>query len=63
VGHTVYRQEFSKADADNWDNGTYIIDENFKIVDRLFKRHGEQYGHSSAAIAADITARAPVFND
>ena len=63
IGNHVYRQEFSKADADNWDNGTYVIDGNFKIVDRLFKRHGEQYGHKSAAIAADITARAPIFND
>ena len=33
-------------DRDNGDNGTYVIDENFKIVNRLFQRYPEQDNHS-----------------
>ena len=37
VGFTVYRQEYAKADKDNWDNGTYIVNEKtLEIVTRKF---------------------------
>lgn len=42
VGKTVYRETYGRADADNWDNGVYVIDENFDIVARHFKRHAEE---------------------
>jgi hypothetical protein len=42
VGMNVYREEYGKTDTDNWDNGVYVIDDDWKIVDRLFKRHGEE---------------------
>jgi hypothetical protein len=42
VGMNVYREEYGKTDTDNWDNGVYVIDDNWEIVDRLFKRHGEE---------------------
>ena len=34
-----------KLDRDNGDNGTYVVDSQFNIVDRLFKRSPEQDGH------------------
>jgi hypothetical protein len=63
VGHTVYRQEYKNADADNWDNGVYVIDENFNIVKRIYMRRGEQNSHKSAEIANHIAAKAPIYND
>lgn len=38
VGMTVYRQRYGESDKDNYDNGTYLIDGDFKIVDRLFMK-------------------------
>ena len=32
----------ARMDKDNWDNGTYVIDENFNIIDRLYVRGPEQ---------------------
>ena len=34
-----------KLDRDNGDNGTYVVDSQFNIVDRLFKRRSEQNVH------------------
>ena len=42
VGMNVYREEYGNADTDNWDNGVYVIDDDWEIVDRLFKRRGEE---------------------
>lgn len=37
VGFTVYREEYGRADIDNWDNGTYIVNEKtLEIVTRKF---------------------------
>lgn len=33
---------FSELDTDNYDNGTYVIGEDWKIVDRLFHKGSEQ---------------------
>lgn len=63
VGMTVYRQPFGQADADNWDNGTYIIDADLQIVGRKFKRHGEEINPGKTReIFEHIVQRAPVFN-
>ena len=35
-----------KLDRDNGDNGTYVVDSQFNIVDRLFKRFPEQDNHT-----------------
>lgn len=42
VGHTVYREQYGKSNTDNWDNGVYLINENFEINGRKFKRHAEE---------------------
>ena len=42
VGMNVYREEYGKTDTDNWDNGVYVINDDWEIVDRLFKRHEEE---------------------
>lgn len=42
VGMTVYREAYGETDTDNWDNGVYVIDDEWQIIDRLFKRHGEE---------------------
>jgi hypothetical protein len=60
VGFTVYRQTYGSADTDNWDNGVYVMNRNFDIVQRLYMRHAEEvdtaktaeiYGHILKNIA------------
>jgi hypothetical protein len=34
-----------RLDRDNYDNGTYVINSQFNIVERLFKRNPEQQNH------------------
>jgi len=36
----VYREEYGRADTDNWDNGTYIINGLMEIVDRRYVPEG-----------------------
>ena len=43
VGMTIYREKFGEADKDNWDNGVYYIDRDWRICGREFNRHQEQY--------------------
>ncbi len=35
VGSTVYRAAFCKTDADNGDNGVYVVNQDLNIIDRL----------------------------
>ena len=35
---TVYVQFYCDADRNNWDNGTYLIDDNMEIVRRRYKQ-------------------------
>jgi hypothetical protein len=42
LGSSAYLEPFGKADQDNWDNGTYLINRKWEIVDRKFKRHPEE---------------------
>lgn len=42
VGETIYREDYGKADADNWDNGVYVINDDWEIIDRLFKRYPDE---------------------
>lgn len=42
VGMTVYREHMGRADQDNWDNGTYLINGALEIVARQYLRHGEE---------------------
>lgn len=42
VGHTVYREQYGKADVDNWDNGVYIISKNLQVIGRLHNRNQEE---------------------
>ena len=42
-GMNVCRDEYGKTDTDNGDNGVYVIDDEWQIVDRLFKRGAEEF--------------------
>jgi len=39
-GLNTYREEYGRADTDNWDNGTYIINGLMEIVDRRYVPEG-----------------------
>lgn len=62
--HTVYRNTYGECDADNGDNGVYLIDENFRIVSRRFvPDHIESFGEEhdpekTAQIASQIEEEA-----
>lgn len=64
VGFNVYRETFGSSDTDNWDNGTYLIDEDLQIIGRLHNRSGteEVNAEKTRDIFEVIVARAPVFN-
>lgn len=34
----IYLQAYGRADKDNFDNGVFVIDDDAKIVDRIFQR-------------------------
>ena len=50
--------EYSRLDTDNYDNGTYII-ENWKIVDRLFKNGPEQHCYNLKEMLKLIDTQQP----
>lgn len=50
--------EYHKLDTDNWDNGTYII-EDWKIVGREFKRNEEQTEHNLELMLKAIDKKQP----
>lgn len=37
-----HSEDYAKLDCDNYDNGVYVIDKDYKIIERLFKRYEEQ---------------------
>lgn len=56
VGQTVYRQQYGKADTNNYDNGVYIISQQLKIIGRLYNQGQEEIDQKKTAqIAASIT--------
>ena len=64
VGFTVYREEYGRADKDNGDNGTYILNPHDLSIDRrIYVRGGEEYDAAKQSeITAHIMQRAPAFN-
>lgn len=64
-GYNIYVETFGETDADNGDNGAYIIDCALNIVGRKYVGgYGEEINREkTAAIYEKIMARAPVFND
>ena len=48
----------NKLDCDNWDNGTYII-KDWKIIDRLYQRRGEQAVYPLMDMLLSIDERQP----
>ena len=46
-------------DCDNWDNGVYIIDDQFNIVDRLFFEGNEQRQYDLEEMIRDIDKAQP----
>jgi hypothetical protein len=39
VGRTVYRETYGNSDADNGDNGVYLIDRKLDIIGRVYNRY------------------------
>ena len=63
VGHTVYRHLYAQADADNGDNGIYLLNRVLSIGGRSFAPEREEVNPAkTVAIVEKILARAPVFN-
>jgi hypothetical protein len=55
VGRNVYREQYGRADTDNYDNGVYIIDEDLRVIGRLHNRGQEEINPAKTAeIAAAI---------
>jgi len=54
VGSTIYRQEYGSSDTDNYDNGVYLINSKWDLVDRLYNRYPEQNQWDSKEIAQEI---------
>ena len=53
---SIYTQQLSRADKDNWDNGWYIIDEtNLQIMERRFRRVADEVNLSKTeSIHAEV---------
>jgi hypothetical protein len=63
VGMNVYRLHYAGSDRDNGDNGTYLLDQDLQILARLHHTRGEEINRAkTAAIAEQLTTRAPAFN-
>lgn len=56
VGRTIYREPYGRADKTS-DNGTYIVDENWKIIGRESAPQREQDEYDSDELAHYILAR------
>lgn len=37
-----FEEEYTKLDCNNYDNGVYVINKDFEIIERMFVRNGEQ---------------------
>lgn len=51
--------KFENLDADNWDNGTYVIDENWEICERMFFEGEEQSGKELIKMLLEIDEAQP----
>lgn len=54
VGMTIYREPYGRADTTNSDNGTYLVNAQWDIVQRLHAPQREQRVYNPADILADI---------
>ena len=65
VGFTTYVLPYADAHRNNRDNGVYVINADFEIVERLHAGHNleEWNAEKTEAICQHITQRAPIFND
>ena len=57
-GSSIGIDKYECLDTDNWDNGTYII-ENWHIVDREFKHGPEQHEYNLLKMLKDINNTQP----
>lgn len=63
VGMTVYREQYSRADTSNSDNGVYVLDSKLNIHKRIKNGCMEEINTSKTLeIFENIVQRAPVFN-
>ena len=55
VGDTVYRFPFGETDQNNYDNGVYIIDDQLRIIDRMYAPDEEEIDtHKTVQIVNQI---------
>lgn len=57
-GLSVGVNTLGKSDCDNYDNGVYVVDDNWDIIGREFA-HGEQNDYDVNEFANDVLARMP----
>lgn len=64
VGLTVYREPYGRTDRKNGDNGVYLLAQDLTVRKRLHAPRNEEINtEKTAAIAEQIKAAAPIFND
>ena len=54
VGMTVYRYEYGRADTNNGDNGVYVVNSKWDLIDRIYAPYSEQKEWDSKEIAQEI---------
>lgn len=64
IGFMIYRETYGRADKDNWDNGTYLLNRDMTIGGRLFAGGSEEVNaEKTKAIYEQIMARAAVYDE
>jgi len=65
IGSSVYVGRYDACDTDNHDNGTYVVDSNLDITDRLFMRNCQEENDDvkRAAIVGETLAKARVMGE
>ena len=61
-GLSVGVNTLGRSDCDNYDNGVYVVDDEWNIVGREFA-HGEQHGHDVKRMADEIVAKMRKLGD
>lgn len=54
-----YSSDYTKLDCDNWDNGVYVIDADFKIIERMFFKGEEQEEYNFINFLLEIDENMP----
>lgn len=54
---------YKRLDTENWDNGVYVIDDKFNIIDRLHFDHAEQMEYDIEEMTASLIEKNKMMGD